>query len=441
MIGGSILKRGKRVLVAIGCVALLLISWLIAISAKSDEEKQRELMGKAQSLMMDAIYVRAVPLLEEAAGYSTKHSYAVESELKKAYLALFNTHGYRSKYVGLLETQLGRNDTPPEVFAEAAEYYISIRRVAEALKILADGIERTDCEELMELYESNRYVYETNRTSYDYISAIHGGAAQVQKDGLWGMANGRGDLMIPCIYEQISTFSADRAIVSNGVEIFAVDANNNRVAKLHENASSFGLGFAENRFPLRHDGGWSRTTGEFEIGAAAFEALGMYSNGYTAAKTGGKWGVIDLASSWLVPAEYDEIICDELGRSFAQGAVFARLGDTVYLLKDGKETGEYFEDARPFSDEGYAAVKKNGKWGFIDTDGTIKIDFMFDDALSFGQHLAAVKIGDYWGYAGRDGRIAIEAAFLIAKSFSNGSAPVLTERGWNFITLIEYRRN
>jgi hypothetical protein len=68
------------------------------------------------------------------------------------------------------------------------------------------------------------------------------------------------------------------------------------------------------------------------------------------------------------------------------------------------------------------------------------IDFRFDDALSFGQHLAAVKQGDFWGYISLKGDIVIEPVFLEAKSFSNGSAPVLTERGWNFITLLEYKR-
>ena len=426
-------------LIATGCVVLLLISWLIAITAKSDEEKQIELLAQAQRLMNDGIYINAVPLLEEAAEYSTKHNYAVEAELKRAYLALFGTRGYRSKYLGLLENQLSRNDTPPDVFAEAAEYYLSIRRVAEAITILADGVDRTTSEELIKLYESNRYVYATNRTGYDYVSAIHNGAAQVRKDGLWGMANERGSPMIPCIYEQISTFGADRAIVKHKGEIFAVDENNNRVAKLHENSTIFGQGFAQNRFPLYFDGGWHRTTGIFEIGTAAFEELGMYNQGYTAAKSGGKWGVIDLALDWLVPAEYDDIIRDELGRSFAQGAVFAKRGNIVYLLVDGKESGDVYDDARPFSDEGYAAVKRNGKWGFVDTTGTVRIEFTFDDALSFGQHLAAVKIGDYWGYISRDGRLAIEPVFQIAKSFSNGNAPVLTDRGWNFITLLEFR--
>ena len=433
------MKRTKRILTGIGCLVLLLTSWIIAINAKSDEAKQAELMEKAAQFMKDGIYIHAVPLLEEAAGYKTGHTLAAETELKTAYLALIDTRGYRGKYVGLLESQLSRKDAQPDVFAEAAGYYLSIRRTREAFEILRDGIARTGSVELIELYENHRYVYETNRAGYDYVSAIYNGTAQVQGDGLWGIARATGVIMIPCQYEQISTFSIDRAIAEKGGEIFAVDSDNNRVAKLHEDAEAFGTGFAENRFPLRIDGGWRRTTGDFAVGAASFEELGMYSGGYAAAKQDGRWGVIDIASQWLIPAEYDGIIQDELGRCYAQGAVFAVTGDSVSLFINGRQADGEYEDARPFSDEGLAAVKRNGKWGFIDAGGDVRIDFYYDDALSFGQHLAAVKLGGYWGYISRYGRIAIGPVFLEAKSFSGGSAPVLTERGWDFITLIEYR--
>jgi hypothetical protein len=52
--------------------------------------------------------------------------------------------------------------------------------------------------------------------------------------------------------------------------------------------------------------------------------------------------------------------------------------------------------------------------------------------------LAAVRVGEYWGYINLFGNIVIETAFQNAKSFSDGSAPVLTDRGWQFITLLEY---
>ena len=433
------MKVYGRILFGVGCFLLLVASWAAAMSARSTAEKQLELMAQAAALTNDGIYILAIPLLEEAAGYNAEHTPAAEEALKRVYLALINQRGYHRRYINLLETQMSRRDAHPDIFAEAANYFIKISRLPDALAALRKGIEKTGSEALISLYESNRYAYEINRSVYDYAAAIHGGRSQVLIDGLWGLAGADGSLQIPCQYDKISTFSADRAIVMNKGEIFAVNRDNNRVAKLHEKASDFG-NFAEDRFSLFIDGAWRRATGEFLIGSAVFEQIGMYSGGHAAAKSGGLWGVVDLATNWLIPPDYDEIISDELGRCYARGAAFARKGDSVYLYVDGRRIGDVYEDARPFSSEGFAAVRKNGKWGFVDITGNLAIEFAYDDALSFGQHLAAFKWGDLWGYINRSGQIVIQPLFIEAKSFANGSAPVLTERGWQFITLIEYMR-
>ena len=409
------------------------------MNSRSDAEKQKDLMEQAFAFINDEVYLRAVPLLEEAAGYNAPLTGAAEEELKKAYLALIDTRGYKRKYTNLLETQMSRADAHAGVFAEAANYYLSISKTIDALGVLKTGIEKTGSELLITLYEQNRYAYEVNRTYYEEVSAIYGKTVGVRRDGLWGLASSDGVLRIPCEYEQISTYSGDRLIVKKDDEIYAVNLDNNRVARLREAAADFG-NFANDRIPLLIEGSWRRATGEFEIGATSFEQLGMYSEGYAAAKMDNKWGVIDLSLNWLIPAEYDEIIQDELGRCYAQGAVFVRRDGVVYLLVGGVQVGDAYENARPFSGEGYAAVKRNGKWGFTDTTGTVVVDFKFDDALSFGQHLAAVKQGEYWGYISLYGDIVIETVFHGAKSFSNGSAPVLTERGWQFITLLEYKK-
>jgi hypothetical protein len=171
----------------------------------------------------------------------------------------------------------------------------------------------------------------------------------------------------------------------------------------------------------------------------SFEELGMFSEGFVAAKINGRWGVIDKNTKWLIEAKYDDVIRDELGRSYGQGVVFVKNGEAIHLISNNNEDFGQFEDAKPFAREGFAAVKRNGLWGFIDNTGNVMIDFLFEDAHSFEQHLAAVKTGDYWGYINKNGKIVIEPIFYKAKSFTGGSAPVLTERGWDFITLIEYR--
>lgn len=358
--------------------------------------------------------------------------------LKQAYLQLIDQSGYRRKYISLLETQMGRENAEVEVFMEAANFYLDNSKLSDALAVLRDGIAKTGDEALTTLYESCRYAYQKGYAVYDDVTAASGMTIGVSRDGLWGLAKADGTLLIPCQFEKISTYSTDRAIVEKDDQIFAVDSSGNRVALLKEPATEFG-NYAGGRVPLLIDGQWRRSTGEFVIGSAAFEGLGTYSGGYAAAKENGKWGIVDLGTDWLLAPEYEEVISDELGRSFGQGAVFAKKDGVVRLYVDGEQVGDAYEDARPFGDEGYAAVRQGGKWGFVNTAGQLCIPCRYDDALSFGQHLAAVEVDGLWGYISLYGELVIPAEFLQAKSFCNGSAPVLTERGWQFITLIEYK--
>ena len=49
-----------------------------------------------------------------------------------------------------------------------------------------------------------------------------------------------------------------------------------------------------------------------------------------------------------------------------------------------------YEDAQSFSSDGLAAVKKGGKWGYIDTTGKTVIPFQYDIAFAFSEGLAVV---------------------------------------------------
>ena len=69
----------------------------------------------------------------------------------------------------------------------------------------------------------------------------------------------------------------------------------------------------------------------------------------------------------------------------------------------------------------------------------MQIDYIYEEARSFGQHLAAVKTDGLWGYISRDGVMVIDAQYLDAGYFSNGSTAVQMEDGWPFLTLTEYK--
>jgi len=419
-------------------VALLFASWAIAITAKSDAEKQAELIEQAAAYTEDDIYILSVSLLEEAVGYKTDRTLEAENALKNVYTHLLNQRGYSRKYVELLEKQMSREDAIPDYFEEAAQFYLGRSKLADALTVLRDGVEKTGDAHLTELYEEHRYAYSMGIDYYNDVTSTTNGAIQVQIDGLWGLASATGSPIVPCEYNKISTYSNGGAIVEKDNVISVVDQNNNRIALLHENATTFG-NFAGNRTCLQVKDGWVISSGSFTTGTQTFEDFGMYSDGYAPVKRNGKWGLINAnGNEWLVEPQFDVIAQDELGRAYSQGAFFAGKEGRLYLYVEGEQVAGPYEDAQPFED-GWAAVKKGEKWGFIDTSGSVQIDFQFDNALSFGQHLAAVEVDGQWGYVSKYGEVVIDPIFLSAKSFYNGSAPVETVDGWRFITLTEYK--
>ena len=109
------MKRMKRLLLGIGCALLLAVSWLAALTAESDAQRQAKLIEQAAAYTQDEIYVRAIPLLEEATGYDDKYTLEAEEALKDAYLNMMDQSGYARKYTNLLEKQMARKDAAPEM--------------------------------------------------------------------------------------------------------------------------------------------------------------------------------------------------------------------------------------------------------------------------------------------------------------------------------------
>ncbi|MBS5810548.1 MAG: WG repeat-containing protein, partial [Campylobacter concisus] len=69
-----------------------------------------------------------------------------------------------------------------------------------------------------------------------------------------------------------------------------------------------------------------------------------------------------------------------------------------------------FDGAGNFK-EGFSAVKKDGKWGYINTKGEQIIECKFDDTNYFNEGFAAVKKDGKWGYINTKGEQIVECKF------------------------------
>lgn len=69
--------------------------------------------------------------------------------------------------------------------------------------------------------------------------------------------------------------------------------------------------------------------------------------------------------------------------------------------------------------EGLRGIKRNGKYGFIDDLGRLRIANRYEDVKPFSEGLAAFKIRNKWGFINRDEKIVIQPAYDEASPFSN----------------------
>ena len=237
--------------------------------------------------------------------------------------------------------------------------------------------------------------------------------------------------------------------------------------------------------------GFINVTGKWQIRPDFDEVKGFF-HGLAAVRHGSMWGYIDSLGNMVIPAKYDYAGSFE-NSEFAKvnlveksyyinrkGNILLEDEDDVVifhedlaLVKVGHKFGylnrefkwhivPQFEMAWPFRN-GFAKVKKGGKWfvidtqgkqyglqpnhrsiaekdagqnqslkrgfrdsgwGFTDRGGTWRVHPVFDYVKPFSEDYAPVRIGDSWGYIDKESTIVIDVRFEDAHIFNNGLASV-----------------
>ncbi len=97
-----------------------------------------------------------------------------------------------------------------------------------------------------------------------------------------------------------------------------------------------------------------------------------------------------------------------------------------------------YQDAKNFS-EGLAAVKKDGKWGFIDKTGKVVIGFQYEDVDTFGfsKGLAGVEKNGMWGFIDKTGSFVIEPQYngeiIIPFGDDDRAGIIISDTSWRAI--------
>lgn len=141
------------------------------------------------------------------------------------------------------------------------------------------------------------------------------------------------------------------------------------------------------------------------------------------AKKDGKWGLIDAMNRILVPFEYDDINLKSWNNEKDSIVLqpISAYGKGILLPREVYHTNPYHSllYSNEFNEPHLIPVKKGDKWGYIDFNGHIIIDFIFDQAFLFRNcstkkkniWLANVVSEGLWGNVDIEGNVIVPCQY------------------------------
>ncbi|MBI3483364.1 MAG: WG repeat-containing protein [Bacteroidetes bacterium] len=196
-----------------------------------------------------------------------------------------------------------------------------------------------------------------------------------------------------------------------------------------------------------------------------FDSISAPVNNLIAVKFKGKYGIVNSKEDWLVaPQDFPLSVINEknyLQKQPDNQFVKTFTGEVKYFtpyplkfnnenfietLPNGVEktitydgliidrtqspqnTEEVFRES-----EGFIGIKKDGRFGFVDTTGRLRIANRYDSIGEFHESLAAIKLIGRWGFVNASDHVAINPNYDIASSFQSGKAIVSRNKKFGII--------
>ncbi|WP_333819049.1 WG repeat-containing protein [Ohtaekwangia sp.] len=203
-----------------------------------------------------------------------------------------------------------------------------------------------------------------------------------------------------------------------------------------------------------------------EVIACVYDSVLQIDDGLIVVKFRKQYGIINMKEEWIVSPRPNKLtILTEnkfLEESPQRKSLKSTAGNVIYFTDNPiKVSQDYILEYLPSGtiwkidlegriadrqvhpeeaieriyeeSEGLRAILKNGKYGFIDSQGRLRIANRYEGVQKFSEGLAPAKIRGHWGYINHQDQIAIQPAYDEVTDFKNGVAFVRLKQLWGTI--------
>lgn len=437
--------KKKVVLISTILIVFTLIAWKSVLSFGSDKLlEQSKIVQSADDFMKDNLYIRAIPLYEQAYNMNID---ATNIDIENKLLEAYKLNDDFDKYYSLLEDKIYEKVATENEIIIVADNYINNNKIKTAIDYIKKGLEYYPNSELLnKYYENNRYFFNQQYTYYEELGSIPDNSNYIlyknttNDTDCWGYIDINGKVVISSQYDKASNFYDEYALVQSNDNIFVINKDNKKYSIPQEKVIDF-KSITLNTLRVDISNKWYLTDLDFNPYNISYDEILSFSESLCAVKLNEKWGFINSNLDLVLDTQYEDVAYNDNEQCFFQKRAFVKLNGSYILIdNEGNQIGnDCYDDARPFSNDGnLACVKNNGLWGFIDINGNLVIDYQYDDAYSFSNFVAPVCTGLDWKYISYSNQPINDYKYLKATQFVDKTAKVLTENGWLLVNLDVY---
>ena len=431
--------KGYKLWMPFGLAALFAISVYMAVN--TNLENQQTYLGyleAARSYRSQGILVDAEANYKRALGENP--SLAIYLEIGEFYRESAQDELVKE----WVDVMLKEFPKQADVYEFALNFYVGKCDYGMCFRIYDTFGKRGLASETVDgLMKGIKYTY-FFRDQYEDVDLFSSGFCAVMSDGLWGYVGEDGTKIIPQKYRAAGPFFGEMAAVTDQEGgMYYIDPAGNKKFSVEGITNISALGpFYNELLSACSDGVWNFYDREGNLLFGGYDDCSAMGNGYGAVDRDGKWGLIDSAGNEVIPLTYERLVMDEKGVACRNERVFLVDGYGYYLAdcQGNLISQTRYDDAKLFYDGTYAAVKSGDKWGFIDKDGNMVLEPLYEDARSFSGGMAAVRYGGKWGLIDSGFEMAVAPQFDEVRDV-NSLGCVFVREGEHWKLLKFYRNN
>lgn len=433
--------KNYRFIAPLGLTALFALGvYMIGSNNVREEREYGQYLEDARTCASQEIEIYALQNYQNA--LDMRPSLELYMEVAKFYR---DTLEDRKKASQWGETMLSKYPKEPQPYEFQMDIYLQNGDYMAFFELYDRMLSRQVVSEAADaMYQAEEYAF-YQQGEYDEISIFSGNLAPVRRNETWGYCNGKGKKKIKTVYTYAGAFSNGMAPVIDGDgEAYYIDNSGNKVmaVTVEEDVQGLGVMSSAEIYTVLGENGWSYYSRSGEMLMGGFSDVSAYANGLAAARGEEGWKIYDTAGNPKPGGAYEDVAMDEKQMAYRNERLFVKESGG-YIMIDGEGSrvgGNVYEDVKIFYDNTYAAVKIDGRWGFIDREGNWFLEPTYEDARSFLNGYAAVQTDGLWGFINTDKELCIPCQFTQVRDFTaNGTVPVCKNQTW-FILLL-YKDN